>query len=93
VWAGGPASRATDLAMSARCVLWLVGSGQLRDASSSMPAPLAALLMRCAGDDAGGWGDGWALRDELDRVAREAYGPPRYVPFPMPGWGSGEAKA
>lgn len=86
VWEGGPASPATDLTMNARSMLWLVGSGQIGAKVSDVPKPLADLLMRVAGDDAGGETDAWALLETVKSVAREAFGPPKYVPFPMPGW-------
>jgi hypothetical protein len=50
-----------------------------------VPEPLGRLLER-ATDDAVSFATGWTLIAEVDRVAREMFGPPRYVPFPMPGW-------
>jgi hypothetical protein len=32
--------------------------------------------------------DAWVVRDELDRVARQVFGPPKFIPFVMPGWKS-----
>jgi len=28
----------------------------------------------------------WALRERIGEVARAAFGPPRFMPFAMPGW-------
>lgn len=84
-WDGGAASASLDLTMSARSLLFAVGADDGRVPSAS-PAPLAALLQSVAADDAGGRRDAWALVAELDAAAREAFGPPRYVPFAMPGW-------
>jgi len=67
-----PSARAADLAASAHCVLTL-----LRDGAT--PEPLARLL-RTPADDA------WQVRDQLDATARQVFGPPKYIPLPMPGW-------
>lgn len=85
VWAGGGTSVAVDLCMSARSVLFALGADDLR-VPSSVPLPLATLLRSVADDDAGGRRDAWALVGELDAAAKEAFGPPCYVPFAMPGW-------
>lgn len=83
VWEGAPVSTRTDLAMSARVVLRVLG-GEPERAPGSVPAPLASLLEETARGE--GEGDAWALKDRLDAAAREAFGPPRFVPFEMPGW-------
>jgi hypothetical protein len=84
VWQGGPARPATDITMSARAILLLLG-GDLREAPSAVPAPLATLLeshaAKATHDDA------WAVRDALDAAAREAFGSPKFMHFAMPGWG------
>lgn len=82
-WAGAPVSARTDLAMSARVMLRALG-GEPERAPSSVPAPLAALLEETARSPASD--DAWALVDRLDATAREVFGPPRFVPFAMPGW-------
>ena len=74
---GVEAQPALDYAMSARAVQSLLGT--------SVPEPLQRLLER-ASNDAASFADGWALIAEVDRVAREVFGPPQYVPFQMPGW-------
>jgi hypothetical protein len=80
-WAGArPGSGAADLAASARAVLAV-----LKDASRA-PTPLARLLEDHARLAPGVATDAWALKDELDAIAREVFGPPRFVPFAMPGW-------
>ncbi|MFK7988194.1 MAG: hypothetical protein AB8I08_19395 [Sandaracinaceae bacterium] len=71
--AGEPAWPSDDIRMSAstfRSVL-----------SNDLPGPIAALLDRVEarpGDDA------WALKEQVGAAAKEAFGPPRYVPFEMP---------
>lgn len=82
VWNGAPATEATDITMSARAVLHILGRNLLR-APPSVPAPLARLLEEYAqgeGDDA------WSVRDRVDAVAKQVFGPPKFVPFGMPGW-------
>lgn len=82
VWAGGAASARTDLAMSARAMLQMLGGDPLR-APSRVPAPFAQLLESTAHAPAAP--DAWALVEEASRVAREVFGPPKFVPFDMPG--------
>lgn len=84
-WEGGTASASSDLVMSARCVLFALGADDWQ-VPSTVPSPIAALLRSVAADDAGGRHDAWALVGELDAATREAFGPPRYVPFALPGW-------
>ena len=74
---GVVAQPALDYAMSARAVQSIIGAAP--------PEPLQRLLAR-ATEDAASFADGWALIAEVDRVAREVFGPPQYVPFKMPGW-------
>lgn len=74
---GVVAQPAIDLSMSARAVKGIL--------ERSVPEPLQTLLER-ATHDAASFADGWALIAEVDRVARECFGPPKYVPFQMPGW-------
>ncbi len=85
VWQGAPATTATDVAMSARAVLFALGAAEPASgrAPGSVPAPLAELLAREARSPSS---DAWAVRDALDHAAEQAFGPPRYVPLPMPGW-------
>jgi hypothetical protein len=89
-WQGRPIEARVDIAMSARVILHLL-SGDPSRASERTPAPLAALLESHARWAPGPAGeqpidDAWALKDRLDAVAREVFGPPRFVPFAMPGW-------
>jgi hypothetical protein len=81
--AGSPPSPATDITMSARCIAYLLGGSASR-VPPSVPRPVAALIEEHAQGIGGG--DAWAIRQELSDAARQAYGPPRYHPLPMPGW-------
>lgn len=83
--AGRPVGPSHDITTSARSILWLLG-GDAQAAPATTPAPLSALLERAAQPDAGGLRDAWAVREELDAVARQVFGAPRFVPFPLPGW-------
>jgi len=85
---GGIVTPRTDLAMSARCVVWLLGGDPATGTvGSTVPAPLAALLRRSHDPESPqAANDAWALKDDLDTAAREAFGPSRFVPFTMPGW-------
>jgi hypothetical protein len=74
-----------DIAASARMMMQLVGGGDDR-VPETVPAPLAQLMTTHALTEPGAERDAWALRGRLDAVARECFGPPRFVPFPMPGW-------
>ncbi|MBX3227808.1 MAG: hypothetical protein KIT84_15735 [Labilithrix sp.] len=76
---GGSVTPQTDIAMSAQAILRALGG-------ASAPAPLARLLEMHAHREAGCETDAWALKDRLDAVAREVFGPPRFVRFEMPGW-------
>lgn len=87
VWQGAPATARTDIAMSARLLLKALG-GAVDRAPSSTPGPLAHLLEGHARGDSRLPDDAWAVRDELDQVARRVFGPPKFIPFAMPGWKS-----
>lgn len=87
VWQGAPASARTDLTMSARVLLKALG-GSLDRAPSNVPEPLARLLEGHARGESRLPDDAWAVRDELDRIARQVFGPPKFIPFTMPGWKS-----
>ncbi|MDQ3037223.1 MAG: hypothetical protein M3Y87_32820, partial [Myxococcota bacterium] len=84
-WGGRPITTRTDVTMSARVVLKALG-GDVERAPSSVPRPLASLLEAQARGETDAYDDAWALKDRLDAVAREVFGPPRFVPFAMPGW-------
>jgi hypothetical protein len=88
IWKGGPASTPVDLVMSARSIAYVLGgdpaSGHV---PASVPQPLAELV-RAATDPSHPEAprDAWQLKERLDAAAHAAFGPPRYVPFSMPGW-------
>lgn len=87
VWQGAPANPRTDLTMSARLLLKALG-GKVDRATSRVPEPLARLLETHARGDNRAGDDAWSVRDELDATARRVFGPPKFIPFDMPGWKS-----
>lgn len=93
VLAGGAPTPATDIAMSARCVAYVLGGDPASgDLPADVPAPLAALVRAHAADappadvDCARSDDAWELMERVGAAGREAFGPPRYHPFRMPGW-------
>ncbi|MCY0996831.1 hypothetical protein OWM54_06720 [Myxococcus sp. MISCRS1] len=84
---GATPSPATDLAMLARCLAWVLGGTAATGlAPSKVPAPLVALLRDQARLQGGARVDAWSVKEEVSRAALEAFGPPRFVPFTLPGW-------
>jgi len=61
-----------DVAMSARCIVWLLGNARL-------PSELAVALGALAHDG----GDAWAADEWITNAARAAFGPRRYVHLDM----------
>jgi hypothetical protein len=81
VHGGAAASIRTDLAMSARAMLHVLGGDPLH-APTRVPAPFARLLETTAVTP---WAnDAWALVDDAKQIARDVFGPPKFVPFEMP---------
>ncbi len=74
-WSEASRRAGDDVAASARAMATIL--------AADAPAPIATLIARAADTNPGAW----ALRDELDRAAHEAFGPPRYHPFTLSGWG------
>lgn len=86
--AGEPATAATDIAMSARCMIAVLGGNPATgDMPKSVPAPLAGIL-RVHGlygmDDGTRTDDALELHDRFGDIAEGVYGPRRYHPFHLP---------
>lgn len=85
---GAPLTPALDLAMSARCVAWLVGGDAGSGAvPAGVPRALAAEIGRVAGLDLSAPIDrdaAWTLRQGLGELARQVFGPPAFCPVTMP---------
>lgn len=88
VWNGTPPTPATDLAMSARCLASVLGGDPATGSvPASVPAPLAELVrIQADPEHREAYEHAWLLKDRVDAAAREAFGPPRYIPFTLPGW-------
>ncbi|MCP3097472.1 hypothetical protein LZ198_01140 [Myxococcus sp. K15C18031901] len=86
LWRGGAPSTATDAAMCARSLVWVLGGDPSTGTTPTrVPPPLADLLRaQCepANDDV----DAWALKEQVSAAAHEAFGPSRFTPFTLPGW-------
>jgi len=76
-----------DLAMSARCVIALLG-GDPKTVSlpATVPVPLKKILQRVAQIELIGasWEDAWSIREELGQIANQVYGAPQFIPISMP---------
>lgn len=74
----------TDLAMSARTILFVIGGDPTTvTVPGAVPAPIAELVRGVA---SGATHDARLVHDALVDAARRAYGPPRYVHLHLPGW-------
>ena len=76
-----------DLAMSARCIIALLG-GDPATASlpTAVPASLTEILQRVARLEPTGkvYKDAWSIREELGQIADRVYGVPQFIPIVMP---------
>jgi len=72
-----------DLAMSARCVISLLGGdAEAVTLPSATPAPLVNVLRRVAQGSANE--TAWDIREEIGDLAKQVYGPPQFTPIVMP---------
>jgi hypothetical protein len=80
--AAGPS---TDLFLAAKCLNYLAGGDPVRDrVPETVPAPLRGLLEACLLEGARMRpNDAWGLTDELDKLLRGLYGPPKFYPLTM----------
>ncbi|MCC6215456.1 MAG: hypothetical protein IT376_11370 [Polyangiaceae bacterium] len=83
--AWGAAAPATPEARAADARAAALAVAQVMD-GAEVPAAMAALVTEVVRHPAE-HADAWALRERVGEVARACFGPPRFVPFPMPGWG------
>jgi len=80
VWEGAPLHTRTDVAMSARCIAWVLGGdARTGNVPSSVPSPLAQIIRAHA--DGSASTDAATLREIVGEAAKQAFGPPTYVPF------------
>ena len=86
-WAQGRSGPGVDLIMAARTSAKTLGGDPAQGTvPASVPDALARLVRAQAtrSPDAPA-DDAWELEEQVSRAGREAFGPPRYVPFTMPG--------
>lgn len=82
---GARPSAASDIAMSARVVIGVLGGNPATGAlPAAIPDSVATILHAYAALDRSLTRDAWTLREEVGRAAHRAFGPPRYHPFTMP---------
>ncbi|NTX12910.1 hypothetical protein HUA74_37390 [Myxococcus sp. CA051A] len=87
LWNGGVPTPETDVAMCARSITWVLGGDPATGAvPSRVPAPLAELLRAQHSGRSGLDVDAWSVKEQVSAAAQEAFGPPSYVPFTLPGW-------
>ncbi len=90
LWSGAPPDPESDIFMSARCLIRVLGGDPARGTLPEfVPERLAALIIDHAAPDRrpGRSDDAWELKERVSDAARQAFGLPRYHPFRMPGWG------
>ena len=76
-----------DLAMSARCMVAILGGNpQTGTVPATVPAQLARIVQRIALTDPTGTPheDAWTIREELGEIANQVFGPPQFIPIVMP---------
>jgi hypothetical protein len=78
-------SAGSDLAMSARCVAFLLGGDALgHGLPAAVPAPLAELVRELATAKTPAPLDAWSLRERLGDLAQALFGAPAFCPIVMP---------
>jgi hypothetical protein len=79
---GGKLDPRSDVAMSARCIGYLLGEDPGGALPAAVPGPLAELVEEVASaKDAGG--SAWDLRQQLGEMAKSLFGPPAFHPIAM----------
>lgn len=87
---GLPATFETDIAMSARCMIAVLGGDPASgDLPASVPQPIAEFLRvhaRCGKEKKGAvrYADALQLHEAFGKLAEGVYGPRKYHPFVMP---------
>src|SRR5205814_10140647 len=89
LWSGAPPSPSADIAMSARCMIKVMGGDPERGTLPlRVPEPLGVLLATHADPTTPGdrTDDARALTERVGAARRAAFGEPEFHPFTMPGW-------
>ncbi|MCP4896452.1 MAG: serine/threonine protein kinase [bacterium] len=71
-----------DIAMAARCVLWMSGATSFNE-PGRLPPGLAELLFRAS---SGGYDEAGKTIEQVSKRSLEDLGQPAYCPLAMPGW-------
>jgi hypothetical protein len=84
LWKGEMPSFGTDICMSAKCMVWLLGGDlQTKVFSNSIPAPLRAFLKGCVLPGKGAPQNAWSLKEEFDELLERLWGKRTFHPFSM----------
>jgi hypothetical protein len=74
----------TDIQMSAKCMLWLLGGDPLhRTLPESVPAPSKAFLHGCILPGRRAPQNAWTLKEEFDELLGKLWGERKFHPFSM----------
>lgn len=82
----GPMHPYHDIIMGSRCIFRVFSgyeNGKMNFGTT--PVPLFDLLTEASNSNSP-YEDAWALKNRLDALSRELFGPPKYHKFTMPGW-------
>jgi hypothetical protein len=72
-----------DLAMSARCVMYVLGGNpETGSLPTGVPKRLADVIRQIAFGNSGE--DAWSIREELGTIADEVFGAAQFIPIVMP---------
>jgi serine/threonine protein kinase len=81
---GQSPSFGTDILMSAKVMLWLLGGDpQAKVFPDSIPTPLRAFLKGCILPDRRAPQNAWSLKEEVDELLERLWGKRRFHPFTM----------
>jgi hypothetical protein len=84
VWKGEIPSFGTDIHMSAKCMVWLLGGDpQRKDIPDSVPIPLKVFLKGCMLPDQRAPQNAWNLKEEFDELLGRLWGKRTFHPFSM----------
>ena len=84
VWKGEIPSFGTDIHMSAKCMVWLLGGDlQTKVFPKSIPTPIRAFLKGCILPDRRSPQDAWSLKEEFDELLERLWGRRTFHPFSM----------
>ena len=74
----------TDIQMSAKCMVWLLGGdAQKKVIPKSVPTPLKAFLKGCLLPDRRAPQNAWDLKEEFDELLGRLWGKRKFHPFSM----------